>query len=52
MCTTAHQVGMTFTTPPALYDTLLNNSPLNMPFGLSTIWGIAYRYLSPAAIGG
>ena len=52
MCTTAHQVGMIFTTPPTLYNTLLNNSPLNMPIGLSTGWGIAYRYLLPAAIGG
>ena len=37
---------------PALYNTLLNISPLNMPIGLSTGWGIAYRYLLPAAIGG
>ena len=38
--------------PPRAYrDHTLDNSLLNMAIGLSIDWGIAYRYLLPAAVG-
>ena len=37
---------------PRVSNHTLDNSLLNMPIGLSIGWGIAYRYVLPAAIGG